>query len=457
MLRGFRLGNHRSFRDEQELVLALGAPELEDVADVAAVLGAGATGKSNLLDGLRFVADAVRESYRQWDPLAGIPRHAYRLDAESAERASVFAVELQLRDARYRYGFEVDDERVQREWMHRQSDGEDRTLFTRERDAVALGESLGDQRERVDVLARLTRPNALFLSLASQLGMPELSPVYRWFTRKLRWAGAYERPPKVTTEQLLRYLDREGAREWLLGLIRAADSGISECQIDEDEFRSSQRRAVREARLQMAERQISTARDLGNAALVSRAERERDRVLRQYPEPVAVRRVRFRHGEHGVPMDLSEESDGTRSWLAMLPAVLAALETGSVLVIDEIDASLHPRLSVRLIGMFQSRLANPRRAQLLFTAHDASPLGPSFRDGALGRGQVWLVVKDQFGASRLHPPPRASQELSRGWRRYPPGGGEPRVSLAGPPPVRSSPAVTELGATGVEPYPSEPP
>jgi uncharacterized protein len=80
-----------------------------------------------------------------------------------------------------------------------------------------------------------------------------------------------------------------------------------------------------------------------------------------------------------------------------------ALDTGTALVVDELDASLHPRLTTRLIRLFQSRRTNPRGAQLIFSSHDATLLGTAIGEDVLQRDQVWFVDKDAEGATSLYP------------------------------------------------------
>ena len=116
-----------------------------------------------------------------------------------------------------------------------------------------------------------------------------------------------------------------------------------------------------------------------------------------YSEDPGRRRLRLVHRVHDEPVafDLDEESAGTRTWFHLLGPVLAALRDGRILVFDEIDASLHPRLSVRLLEIFQGPETNPRGAQLVFTSHDTSLLN------ALNRDEVWLTEKDSGGATGL--------------------------------------------------------
>lgn len=111
------------------------------------------------------------------------------------------------------------------------------------------------------------------------------------------------------------------------------------------------------------------------------------------------RRTQFIHtsGDEQFALDMSEESAGTRTWFGLVGPVLEALRRGGVLIFDEIDASLHPRLSAELLGLFASPSTNPKNAQLIFTSHDASLLA------RLNRDQVWLTEKNALGASELVP------------------------------------------------------
>jgi len=109
------------------------------------------------------------------------------------------------------------------------------------------------------------------------------------------------------------------------------------------------------------------------------------------------RRVRLVHktSEESVPFDLDVESEGTRTWFALIGPVLTALRQGSVVLFDELDASLHPTLSAELLRIFHSPVTNPRGAQLIFTSHDTSLLN------YLNRDEVWLTEKQPDGSTRL--------------------------------------------------------
>ncbi len=111
MLRSFRLANHRSFRDEHELLLMPSYDNDGDVVPVAAVFGANASGKSNLFNGLKFMSSFI-VGWGTREPRSGIPRSPFRLESKSLLEPSSFTVELVLKGIRYVYGFTVDNEQV---------------------------------------------------------------------------------------------------------------------------------------------------------------------------------------------------------------------------------------------------------------------------------------------------------------------------------------------------------
>jgi AAA15 family ATPase/GTPase len=94
---------------------------------------------------------------------------------------------------------------------------------------------------------------------------------------------------------------------------------------------------------------------------------------------------------------LKDESRGTQKFVALTGPFLHTLREGSVLVIDELEARLHPLLTKALVGLFNNP-ANRKHAQLIFATHGDGLLDPK----QIRRDQVWFVEKDAFGASRLY-------------------------------------------------------
>lgn len=368
MLRSFRLGNHRSFRDEQELSLLPAYDRDQAVLPVIAIYGANASGKSNVLDGLAFMREAVVDSFQRWDVDAGVVRNEFRLDAGAREQPSTFVVDLMVDDVRHTYGFTADGQRILEEWLYAYPNRRKRALFERTRDDIEFGSTMTEHRAKLDVLEGLTRPNALFLSLAAQSNVEQLMSVYRWFRSGIRLRLGPPFHPDAAIAALVRglALSRPEDAGRLLTLLTSADVGITSIRVEDP--------------------------------------REGNRIV-------------FRHGDSNEDFELNEESDGTRAWLELLLVVIDVLHDGTVFVVDEIDASLHPLLTARLVGLFRDPVGNPNGAQLIFTTHDASLLGTMIGEEVLARDQVWFVEKDEAGASTLYPltdfKPRTGENTER--------------------------------------------
>ncbi|MFE9253421.1 ATP/GTP-binding protein [Streptomyces sp. NPDC007088] len=131
--------------------------------------------------------------------------------------------------------------------------------------------------------------------------------------------------------------------------------------------------------------------DLG----IARVEVERE------PDGRPVVRLVHSGGAAEAVLDWTAESWGTRSWFALIGPLLLALDMGSVLLVDELDASLHPRFAAEVVRLFQTPWVNPKGAQLVFTAHDPSLLRTPGGSRLLEPGQIWLTEKDERGATNL--------------------------------------------------------
>lgn len=443
MLRSFRLGNHRSFRDEQELLLIPVYAKERSVLPVAAIYGANASGKSNLLDGLKFMADAVRDSFSQWRPEGGVPRRPFKLDPVAGEKPSVFVVELVQEGVRYTYGFEVDDQRIVAEWLYSYPEKRKRVLFDRTGSHIKFGKVVADSSAKVEVLESLLRPNALFLSLAAQSNVAVLMPVYRWFVDRLVFRTVDHVVADLET-RVIQFLSADPSMQSrVVELLRAADLGISDMsvKVETDELRRLHLRELQadvaqaqeslhaaEVELGKVESEIeksggdhnSTAEmkrrrvDVSEAETLFRAKYRKMLVFQSTDE--RAHEVRLSHGV-GEGFRLDEESAGTLSWLSFLPTVLTVLRDGGVLIIDEIDASLHSLLSARLVALFNDPETNPAEGQLIFTTHDSTLLHPPLADRVLDRDEVWFVEKGRTGASVLYPltdfKPRQEDNLER--------------------------------------------
>ncbi len=408
MLIEFRVENHRSLRDEQVLTMEAGRVGDEDdprprkvpghakkLLTVAALYGANASGKSNVLSALAFMREAVLTSHWLWSPDQAIPRQPFAWGPKSTE-ASMFEVAILIGKTRYQYGFALTDEIVAEEWLNAWPKGKKQTWFERDGDDYKFSENLKGENQTIK---SVTRNNALFLSTAAQHGHSQLAGVHSWFNDldfvnldfALRIPGRI--PPYYSTPS--RSMTRHA------GTLRAAALGQS----------TPAANPILEAYIKLlkgADSGITGLKFVGNVS-------EDDRF-----GPID-RNIRLRHQAQidDAWLPLKEESRGTRRVFEIARPILVAVQEGGLLLVDELEASLHPLLAQRLVQLFNDPKTNPKNAQLIFTTHDTNLLSSTLGEPALRRDQIWLTEKDQEGATVLYPmtdyKPRKAESLERGY------------------------------------------
>jgi uncharacterized protein len=405
-LLAFRAQNVRSFRDKFELSMVATALAEKgvvrrlawregghpvEVLPVAALYGANASGKTNVLRAMDDMRSQVLHSFRGASPTGRIPRHPFRFDA-SREQPSQFEIDFILDGVRHEYGFVMDDEHVIEEWAYRYPRGRAALLFRRQSLEVEFGLV---ERSKGRAVKELLRPNALFLSTAASANHSVLLPIYEWFGRNLQLVGAGGRhQERALTMQML-----EGEkRAPLLELLRAVDLGITG-------VRKKELPPVVRERVQRALRVLSGQEEDGD-----------DKVAQLDLDQFGVSLTH--RGAHGdVDLATNEESLGTLMWFALIGPIVDALANGSVFLADELDASLHPALVAEIVALFQNPLTNPHVAQMVFCTHDVTLLGDATSDRLLGRDQVWFTEKFEDGATRLYPladlDPRKQEAISK--------------------------------------------
>ena len=411
MLIEFRVANHRSLRDEQVLTMEAGRagdqtdPRPRDVPGhpeklltVAGLYGANASGKSNVLAALSFMCEAVVMSHRYWSPDEGkprepvVPRDPFAWGPKRKE-PSLFEVTFLIDQVRYQYGFQVSDEQFTEEWLYAWPSGKKQVWFERDNQTFNFGAHLkGENR----VIVEVTRPNALFLSAAVQHKHPQLAPIFAWF-----------RSLEVINVRGVRYpsLPFEIASELTLARLMEEDA---------DQRTLFQEEELPKALLEDFRNLLKLA-DIGIVDL--RVERSKSGDKRRHLGSIFFLKHQSESDDAWLP--LREESHGTRTLFHMALPVLQVLQNGGVLLVDELERSLHPSLARRIIEQFNDPAANPKNAQTIFTTHDTNLLGTTLGEPALRRDQVWLTEKDAEGATVLYPltdyKPRKAENLECGY------------------------------------------
>jgi hypothetical protein len=400
----FRVENFRSIRDEQELSLVASPlsehPEAVvragrfgvDLLRTAAIYGPNASGKSTVMHALEFMKSAVSDSQRTWAPDAKIPRSPFALDASSAAEPSLWGVDLLLGGVRYEYGFVADDSRILEEWLYAYPRGRKQEWFTRDASRGQEFEFSRLLKGENRAISGFTRPNSLFLSAAAQNNHAMLAPVYRWFSANLLVTDEQDMAGRELAASQI--CISETGRVPILGLLESADLGITGLDVDVDDF--------------------PTFADRWNIRSDTPEWREYADALPRVVTSVQLRhRTKVADVDESLPFD--QESRGTRVLFGLAGLIVATLQTGGVLVVDELDRSLHPQLAMKIVELFNEQGTNPKNAQLIFNTHDTNLLDSSL----LRRDQVWFTEKGEDGATRLFPltdfKARKHENLERGY------------------------------------------
>ncbi len=378
MLIQFSVMNFLSFKNMTTLSLAASNLQDSDVGvmtaanlrmlKAAAIYGANASGKSNLLKALAWMTRWMRQSSKESQAGDPIDVQPYALNPVSADQPSFFEIIMLIDEVRYRYGFEVDRERVVKEWLYRTPKQRERKLY--ERDGQNF--SISGQFVEGNGLADRTRPNSLFLSVAAQFNGEIAGRIMEWVGR-VRSVGADPFYRNVSSRLLsTRLLSEEQFGARISELIKSVDLGIERVFVEEESFPVSE----------------EDSSDLPSHS----------RLNRTY---FVVRTAHLVYDEEGKAVgeeifDLHRaESSGTLKIFELTGPIMLTLTQGGILLVDELDSRLHPLLTRYLIRLFHEN--NVHGAQFIFGTHSSEVL----EEQDLRRDEIWLMEKDRFGASSL--------------------------------------------------------
>ena len=366
MILQFLIENFLSFK-EQNILSMVATPLKEDtnltenvevsVADTginllksAVILGANASGKSNVIKAFDFFKRFIVNSFKNVQVGEEIDVENFRLDSESIGEPSSFELIFILGNNQYRYGFTVTRDAVQDEWLYRKAcrkRAKEMELFLRERNSFKVHPTMPLIQDIVN--RKMVRPNALLLSAAAQFNDATAVEVISWLTDTTVMSCSDE---ETNWNDTLRHFDDPVMRERIVAFSQYADLGIEDIEKIGDVVTSRHNQYDAEGRVKQS--------------------------------------VTF-------PF-LNNESEGTIKYFSLAYPIIDALDNGKPMIVDEFDSKMHPLLTERVISLFNSKETNPHGAQLIFTAHDTNLLS----SGSFRRDQIWFTEKDRFGASRLY-------------------------------------------------------
>ena len=354
MLIEFTVGNYLSFKDKKTLSLEATSikENSENVFKVGkykllrsvVLYGANSSGKSNFIKALGKMKNIVRGS-AQNNSTSDIDVIPFLLSTETENQPSYFEILFLIDGIRYRYGFEADNKTIHSEWLYERKVNIEKRLFIRDKDSIEISNDF----EEGKGIEEKTRENALFLSIVDQFNGTTSKKIMKWFSENSIFSGLHLEIEKGFT---LSFLELDDLAVMVKDFLSPLNLGFQDF-------------ALKDKKIVTFHNKFDSQ---GN--IIDKLEFDL----------------------------LTQESSGTNKLYDMAGNLIYGLKMGKLTVIDELDAKLHPLLTMAIIKMFNSPVYNTRNAQLVFATHDTNLLN----FGGFRRDQIYFTEKDSMESTDLY-------------------------------------------------------
>ncbi len=383
MLIEFTVGNFLSFREQK--TLSLEATNITEYSDStfklgsykllksAVLYGANSSGKSNFIKAMSIMKKIVLTSAEK-SSASKFDIVPFLLNTSTENEPSFFEVIFLIKNIRFRYGFEIDKNSIRAEWLFKLDKTDEVLLFIRENDGIGV---TNDFQEGLRLESK-TRENALFLSVVDQFNGEIAAQIIKWFNNWGTISGLSHENYRGVTFSLL---DNKISKDKLLDFFKDLDLGFEQIKFRKEKFQKS-----------------FLPNDLPSEIL-------EDIITDLKGKTIArINTIHNKYDENGVHVGFQDfdlrdqESSGTNKVFDISGPIFDTLLDGGILVIDELDAKLHPLMTAAITNLFNSPEFNSNNAQLIFATHDTNLLSY----GRFRRDQIYFLEKDKYEASDLY-------------------------------------------------------
>ena len=391
MLVQFSVKNFMSFKEKQDFSMEAGIGDEnpdniininesnEGVLKTTALYGANASGKTNLIKAFSVAIMMIRLSNNRQPGEKLLQMEPFAFDENTKKEPCEFEFIFYTNNNKYVYGFKADKNKIHEEYLYQYFSDKATRIFER------IGENykfLQADETKLNAIKNQNLENKLFLSTATTWNYEKTRAPYLWFANMIdTYIGGNELNP-FSIEAYNNDDANESLKKFTLKLLEEADIIIKDYNIEIEET-------------EMDARMIMQLKNMNIPSNVI------------IPKTSVIKSITMSHeiiDENGntkiYNLDLISESSGTKIVFAMAPILKEVFEKGKILIIDEIERSLHPSLVEMIIKFFHSIEINKSNAQLIFNTHDTNLLSLDlFR-----RDQIWFAEKDpKKGATELYP------------------------------------------------------
>ncbi|MDR1897395.1 MAG: ATP-binding protein [Prevotellaceae bacterium] len=384
MLLEFSVANFLSFKEKKTIsLISSGISDYKDdnlfdtkrysVLKGAIIYGANSSGKSNLIRAMSAMRQIVIDTFNQ-SSTKPLPLTPFLLNSETENAPSFFEVLFEIDNIRYRYGFEATKKEIVSEWLFEAKKNVEKYLFIRQKEGIDVSSSYKEGAN----LEEKTRENALFLSVVDQFNGSIAKKIMNWFSKVITIFGLNHENYELVT---FKFLENKTAIKSILDFYKTLDLGFDGLKINKKKFDIKEiPEDTPESLIKMMIKDLEGSFKF-NIKTLHQKFNENNEIT----------------GTQDFDMR-SQESAGTNKIFDISGPVFDVLHNGGILIVDELDSSLHPLMTLEVTKLFNSKVNNPKNAQLIFTTHDTN----LFSYGKYRRDQIYFVEKDKYGASDLY-------------------------------------------------------
>jgi AAA15 family ATPase/GTPase len=364
--------NASSIKEHKEAVVTRGKNSL---LPLAVFYGANSGGKSNLIEAISTMRNIVMHSV-QLNKGDKLPYDPFALDKTSEAQPTFFEIQFIKGEAVYRYGFEYDRDEIISEWLYEKCFGEkEYELFVRSYEYIEVSEKrFAEGIGKEDLM----NSNRLFLSLVAQLKGAKSNSVLDWYRTCNVVSGIESEDYEGFTLNM--FLEHHKEAEQAQDFFQTLQLGFIRFSVREVDFPKEV--------LEKAPKSIRTLL-------------EKDSISGKILEPFTTHNVYDENGEVIGERNFHKnkmESEGTKKVIEMSGPVFDTLNEGKILIVDELDAKLHPLLTRNIVLLFMDPQSNPNGAQLIFATHDTNLLDLDI----IRRDQIWFAEKDKVESTDIY-------------------------------------------------------
>ncbi len=374
MILEFSVKNFLSFKEKVTFsMIANSNKELNDnyveiggnkVLKSAAIYGANASGKSNLFKILTLVVLMLRSS-NSVDINAKLPLIPFKLDKGSVNKPSEFEIKFILDETRYVYGFIADKDKIYDEYLYYYPNGRETKIF----DRTNINEYSYTKKDE-KILREIEAKNAqnkFFLATATNWNFDKTKAAYNFLTNGIGTCNNLEILKNMAYKMY--ETNPDYLKDFAIDFLQKADFNIEDYQISQIDVPGEFLTAIPEF------------------------------ITKTLPDKPKAYQVLFKHKNSDNYLSIDEESLGTQMIFAFIPFLADSLKNKKVLIIDELDKSLHPFLVQYIVEIFNDAEINKNGSQLIFNTHDTNLLDLNI----LRRDQIWFTEKNsETGESDLY-------------------------------------------------------